>query len=168
MAIAKSGRADRTTGTRAATRQRRAALQAARASEERAKRKPDAVKSARRLPEWWPEPNTSGSICPLATPLGEFLPPICEGRLPLISSDLSFIDLPRTGVKSRSSKRPRYLSASRPATGVGMAWPHYAVGGDARSVNRMVYVVAQVTDPLRLGQRHSLATAKRDIRSSQH
>jgi len=128
----------------------RAALQAARASEERAKR--NLKRCEIRAPFAGMVASASirpGQFAALATPLGElFATDIAEVRLPLISSDLSYIDLPRTGTKVALGQAPK-VSLSAEAGDRRTEWLGHIVRSEETldPVNRMVYLVAQVTDP---------------------
>ena len=128
----------------------RAALQAARASEERAKRNLDRCEIRAPCAGMVARANIRpGQFAALATPLGElFATDIAEVRLPLISSDLSFIDLPRTGVKVALEQAPE-VSLSIQTGDRRSEWLGHIMRSEETldPVNRMVYVVAQVTDP---------------------
>ena len=128
----------------------RAALQAARASEERAKRNLDRCEIRAPFAGMVARANIRpGQFAALATPLGElFATDIAEVRLPLISSDLSFIDLPRTGVKVALEQAPE-VSLSIQTGDRRSEWLGHIMRSEETldPVNRMVYVVAQVTDP---------------------
>ena len=128
----------------------RAALQAARASEERAKRNLARCEIRAPFAGMVARANIRpGQFAALATPLGElFATDIAEVRLPLISSDLSFIDLPRTGVKVALEQAPE-VSLSIQTGDRRSEWLGHIMRSEETldPVNRMVYVVAQVTDP---------------------
>ncbi len=126
--------------------QARAALKAALATEEAAKRNLDRceirapfdgmVARARVRP---------GQFAALGTPLGElFATDIAEVRLPLSVTDLRFIDLPKPGPTVALGQAPNVTLSGRGAEWVGRV---VRSEGTVDPLNRMVYVVAQITDP---------------------
>jgi len=128
----------------------RAALQAALASEEAAKRNLERCEIRAPFAGMVARANIRpGQFAALATPLGElFATDIAEVRLPLISRDLSFIDLPRTGAKVALGQAPK-VSLSAQAGDRRTEWLGHIVRSEETldPVNRMVYLVAQVVDP---------------------
>ena len=96
-----------------------------------------------------------GQFAALATPLGElFATDVAEVRLPLIASDLSFIDLPRPGAKVALGQAPKVTLSTR-AGEQRTEWLGHIVRSEETvdPMNRMVYVVAQVVDPYGLAKR---------------
>ena len=90
-----------------------------------------------------------GQFAALAAPLGElFATDIAEVRLPLVTSDLSFIDLPASGAKVVLGQAPK-VTLSAQAGDRRMKWLGHIVRSEETvdPMNRMVYVVAQITDP---------------------
>ena len=134
----------------------RAALEAARATEEAAKRNLDRciirAPFAGMVARAGVRP---GQFAALAAPLGElFATDIAEVRLPLVTSDLSFIDLPRPGAKVALGQAPKVTLSAR-AGERRMKWLGHIVRSEETvdPMNRMVYVVAQVVDPYGLAKR---------------
>ena len=134
----------------------RAALEAARATEEAAKRNLDRciirAPFAGMVARAGVRP---GQFAALAAPLGElFATDIAEVRLPLVTSDLSFIDLPASGAKVVLSQAPK-VTLSAQAGDRRMKWLGHIVRSEETvdPLNRMVYVVAQVVDPYGLAKR---------------
>ena len=84
------------------------------------------------------------SICRLGhTPLGElFATDVAEVRLPLIATDLRFIDLPKSGPTVALGQAPKVTLNGRGAEWVGRV---VRSEGTVDPLNRMVYVVAQIT-----------------------
>ena len=128
----------------------RAALEAARATEEAAKRNLDRciirAPFAGMVARAGVRP---GQFAALAAPLGElFATDIAEVRLPLVTSDLSFIDLPASGAKVVLVQAPK-VTLSAQAGDRRMKWLGHIVRSEETvdPMNRMVYVVAQITDP---------------------
>ena len=128
----------------------RAALEAARATEEAAKRNLDRciirAPFAGMVARAGVRP---GQFAALAAPLGElFATDIAEVRLPLVTSDLSFIDLPASGAKVVLGQAPKVTLSAR-AGERRMKWLGHIVRWEETvdPMNRMVYVVAQITDP---------------------
>ena len=124
----------------------RAALEAALAAEEAAKRNLDRCEIRAPFDGMVARAGVRpGQFAALATPLGElFATDVAEVRLPLIASDLSFIDLPRPGAKVALGQAPKET-----LSGWGAEWVGRFVRseGTVDPLNRMVYVVAQITDP---------------------
>jgi len=124
----------------------RAALEAALAAEEAAKRNLDRCEIRAPFDGMVARAGVRpGQFAALATPLGElFATDVAEVRLPLIASDLSFIDLPRPGAKVALVQAPKVT-----LSGWGAEWVGRVVRseGTVDPLNRMVYVVAQITDP---------------------
>ena len=124
----------------------RAALEAALAAEEAAKRNLDRCEIRAPFDGMVARAGVRpGQFTALATPLGElFATDVAEVRLPLIASDLSFIDLPRPGAKVALGQAPKVT-----LSGWGAEWVGRVVRseGTVDPLNRMVYVVAQITDP---------------------
>ena len=134
----------------------RAALEAARATEEAAKRNLDRciirAPFAGMVARAGVRP---GQFAALAAPLGElFATDIAEVRLPLVTSDLSFIDLPASGAKVVLGQAPK-VTLSAQAGDRRMKWLGHIVRSEETvdPMNRMVYVVAQVVDPYGLAKR---------------
>ena len=128
----------------------RAALEAARATEEAAKRNLDRciirAPFAGMVARAGVRP---GQFAALAAPLGElFATDIAEVRLPLVTSDLSFIDLPASGAKVVLGQAPKVTLSAR-AGERRTEWLGHIVRSEETvdPMNRMVYVVAQITDP---------------------
>ena len=124
----------------------RAALEAALAAEEAAKRNLDRCEIRAPFDGMVARAGVRpGQFAALATPLGElFATDVAEVRLPLIASDLSFIDLPRPGAKVALGQAPKVT-----LSGWGAEWVGRVVRseGTVDPLDRMVYVVAQITDP---------------------
>ena len=124
----------------------RAALEAALAAEEAAKRNLDRCEIRAPFDGMVARAGVRpGQFAALATPLGElFATDVAEVRLPLIASDLSFIDLPRPGAKVALGQAPKGT-----LSGWGAEWVGRVVRseGTVDPLDRMVYVVAQITDP---------------------
>jgi RND family efflux transporter MFP subunit len=134
----------------------RAALEAARATEETAKRNLDRCEI--RAPFDGMVAKTSvrlGQFVALATPLGElFATDVAEVRLPLAASHLRFINLPVHGTVSALGQAPK-VTLNIQASGQRGEWLGQLVRSEETvdPVNRMVYVVAQVADPYGLVKR---------------
>jgi RND family efflux transporter MFP subunit len=128
----------------------RAALEAALAAEEAAKRNLDRCEIRAPFDGMVARAGVRpGQFAALATPLGElFATDVAEVRLPLIASDLSFIDLPRPGAKVALGQAPKVTLSAR-AGERRTEWLGHIVRseGTVDPLNRMVYVVAQITDP---------------------
>ena len=124
----------------------RTALEAALAAEEAAKRNLDRCEIRAPFDGMVARAGVRpGQFAALATPLGElFATDVAEVRLPLIASDLSFIDLPRPGAKVALGQAPKVT-----LSGWGAEWVGRVVRseGTVDPLNRMVYVVAQIPDP---------------------
>ena len=134
----------------------RAALEAALAAEEAAKRNLDSCEIRAPFDGMVARANVRPSqFAALATPLGElFATDVAEVRLPLIASDLSFIDLPRPGAKVALGQAPKVTLSAR-AGDRRTEWLGHIVRSEETvdPMNRMVYVVAQVVDPYGLAKR---------------
>ena len=134
----------------------RAALEAALAAEEAAKRNLDRCEIRAPFDGMVARAGVRpGQFAALATPLGElFATDVAEVRLPLIASDLSFIDLPRPGAKVALGQAPKVTLSAR-AGERRMKWLGHIVRSEETvdPMNRMVYVVAQVVDPYGLAKR---------------
>ena len=134
----------------------RAALEAALAAEEAAKRNLDRCEIRAPFDGMVARAGVRpGQFAALATPLGElFATDVAEVRLPLIASDLSFIDLPRPGAKVALGQAPKVTLSTR-AGERRTEWLGHIVRSEETvdPMNRMVYVVAQVVDPYGLAKR---------------
>ena len=134
----------------------RAALEAALAAEEAAKRNLDRCEIRAPFDGMVARAGVRpGQFAALATPLGElFATDVAEVRLPLIASDLSFIDLPRPGAKVALGQAPKVTLSTR-AGEQRTEWLGHIVRSEETvdPMNRMVYVVAQVVDPYGLAKR---------------
>ena len=134
----------------------RAALEAALAVEEAAKRNLDRCEIHAPFDGMVARAGVRpGQFAALATPLGElFATDVAEVRLPLISSDLSFIDLPRPGAKVALGQAPKVILSAQ-AGERRTEWLGHIVRSEETvdPMNRMVYVVAQVVDPYGLVKR---------------
>ena len=134
----------------------RAALEAALAAEEAAKRNLDRCEIRAPFDGMVARAGVRpGQFAALATPLGElFATDVAEVRLPLIASDLSFIDLPRPGAKVALGQAPKVTLSVR-AGDRRTEWLGHIVRSEETvdPMNRMVYVVAQVVDPYGLAKR---------------
>ena len=134
----------------------RAALEAALAAEEAAKRNLDRCEIRAPFDGMVARAGVRpGQFAALATPLGElFATDVAEVRLPLIASDLSFIDLPRPGAKVALGQAPKVTLSVR-AGERRTEWLGHIVRSEETvdPMNRMVYVVAQVVDPYGLAKR---------------
>ena len=134
----------------------RAALEAALAAEEAAKRNLDRCEIRAPFDGMVARASVRpGQFAALATPLGElFATDVAEVRLPLIASDLSFIDLPRPGAKVALGQAPKVILSAR-AGERQTEWLGHIVRSEETvdPMNRMVYVVAQVVDPYGLAKR---------------
>ncbi|MBT7026970.1 MAG: efflux RND transporter periplasmic adaptor subunit, partial [Verrucomicrobia bacterium] len=134
----------------------RAALEAALAAEEAAKRNLDRCEIRAPFDGMVARAGVRpGQFAALATPLGElFATDVVEVRLPLIASDLSFIDLPRPGAKVALGQA-RKVTLSARAGERRTEWLGHIVRSEETvdPMNRMVYVVAQVIDPYGLAKR---------------
>jgi len=134
----------------------RAALEAALAAEEAAKRNLDRCEIRAPFDGMVARAGVRpGQFAALATPLGElFATDVAEVRLPLIASDLSFIDLPRPGAKVALGQAPKVTLSAR-AGERRTEWLGHIVRSEETvdPMNRMVYVVAQVIDPYGLAKR---------------
>jgi RND family efflux transporter MFP subunit len=134
----------------------RAALEAALAAEEAAKRNLDRCEIRAPFDGMVARAGVRpGQFAALATPLGElFATDVAEVRLPLIASDLSFIDLPRPGAKVALTQPPKVTLSAR-AGERRTEWLGHIVRSEETvdPMNRMVYVVAQVVDPYGLAKR---------------
>ncbi len=134
----------------------RAALEAALAAEEAAKRNLDRCEIRAPFDGMVARAGVRpGQFAALATPLGElFATDVAEVRLPLIASDLSFIDLPRPGAKVALGQAPKVTLSAR-AGDRRTEWLGHIMRSEETidPMNRMVYVVAQVVDPYGLAKR---------------
>ena len=134
----------------------RAALEAALAAEEAAKRNLDRCEIRAPFDGMVARASVRpGQFTALATPLGElFATDVAEVRLPLISSDLSFINLPKPGSKVALTQPPKVTLSAR-AGERRTEWLGHIVRSEETvdPMNRMVYVVAQVVDPYGLAKR---------------
>ena len=134
----------------------RAALEAALAAEEAAKRNLDRCEIRAPFDGMVARAGVRpGQFTALATPLGElFATDVAEVRLPLIASDLSFIDLPRPGAKVALGQASKVTLSTR-AGEQRTEWLGHIVRSEETvdPMNRMVYVVAQVVDPYGLAKR---------------
>ncbi|MDB4797158.1 efflux RND transporter periplasmic adaptor subunit [bacterium] len=134
----------------------RAALEAALAAEEAAKRNLDRCEIRAPFDGMVARANVRPSqFAALATPLGElFATDVSEVRLPLSSNDLSFIDLPKPGAKVALGQAPKVTLSAR-AGERRTEWPGHILRSEETvdPMNRMVYVVAQVIDPYGLAKR---------------
>ena len=134
----------------------RAALEAALAAEEAAKRNLDRCEIRAPFDGMVARAGVRpGQFAALATPLGElFATDVVEVRLPLIASDLSFIDLPRPRAKVALGQAPKVTLSAR-AGERRTEWLGHIVRSEETvdPMNRMVYVVAQVIDPYGLAKR---------------
>jgi len=134
----------------------RAALEAALAAEEAAKRNLDRCEIRAPFDGMVSRASVRpGQFAALATPLGElFATDVAEVRLPVIASDLSFIDLPRPGAKVALGQAPKVILSAR-AGERRTEWLGHIVRSEETvdPMNRMVYVVAQVVDPYGLVKR---------------
>ena len=134
----------------------RTALEAALAAEEAAKRNLDRCEIRAPFDGMVARAGVRpGQFAALATPLGElFATDVAEVRLPLIASDLSFIDLPRPGAKVALGQAPKVTLSTR-AGERRTEWLGHIVRSEETvdPMNRMVYVVAQVVDPYGLAKR---------------
>ena len=130
--------------------QARAALEAALAAEEAAKRNLNRCEIRAPFDGMLSKASVRpGQFATLATPLGElFATDVSEVRLPLIASDLYFIDLPKPGTKVTLDQVPK-VTLSAHAGDRRTEWPGHIVRSEETvdPMNRMVYVVAQVADP---------------------
>jgi len=124
----------------------RAALEAALAAEEAAKRNLDRCEIRAPFDGMVARAGVRpGQFAALATPLGElFATDVAEVRLPLIASDLSFIDLPRPRAKVALGQAPKVTLSARAGERRRRV---VRSEGTVDPLNRMVYVVAQITDP---------------------
>ena len=134
----------------------RTALEAALAAEEAAKRNLDRCEIRAPFDGMVARAGVRpGQFAALATPLGElFATDVAEVRLPLIASDLSFIDLPRPGAKVALGQAPKVTLSAR-AGDRRTEWLGHIMRSEETvdPMNRMVYVVAQVVDPYGLAKR---------------
>jgi RND family efflux transporter MFP subunit len=134
----------------------RAALEAALAAEDAAKRNLDRCEIRAPFDGMVARAGVRpGQFTALATPLGElFATDVAEVRLPLISSDLSFINLPKPGSKVALTQPPKVTLSAR-AGERRTEWLGHIVRSEETvdPMNRMVYVVAQVVDPYGLAKR---------------
>ena len=134
----------------------RTALEAALAAEEAAKRNLDRCEIRAPFDGMVARAGVRpGQFAALATPLGElFATDVAEVRLPLIASDLSFIDLPRPGAKVALGQAPKVTLSAR-AGERRTEWLGHIMRSEETvdPMNRMVYVVAQVVDPYGLAKR---------------
>ena len=126
--------------------QARAALKAALAAEEAAKRNLDRCEIRAPFDGMVARAGVRpGQFTALGTPLGElFATDVAEVRLPLSATDLRFIDLPKPGPTVALGQAPKVTLSGRGAEWVGRV---VRSEGMVDPLNRMVYVVAQITDP---------------------
>ena len=124
----------------------RAALEAALAAEEAAKRNLDRCEIRAPFDGMVARAGVRpGQFAALGTPLGElFATDVAEVRLPLSATDLRFIDLPKPGPTVALGQAPKVTLSGRGAEWVGRV---VRSEGTVDPLNRMVYVVAQITDP---------------------
>ena len=138
----------------------RAALEAAKATEQAAKRNLERCEIRAPFDGMVAKAGVRpGQFVALAAPLGElFATDVAEVRLPLASSDLDFINLPSPGTDTALGQAPRVTLSTR-AGGQRTEWQGHLVRSEETvdPVNRMVYVVAQVTDPYGLAKRNGAA-----------
>ena len=126
--------------------QARAALKAALATEEAAKRNLNRCEIRAPFDGMVARAGVRpGQFTALGTPLGElFATDVAEVRLPLSATDLRFIDLPKPGPTVALGQAPKVTLSGRGAEWVGRV---VRSEGMVDPLNRMVYVVAQITDP---------------------
>ena len=126
--------------------QARAALKAALATEEAAKRNLNRCEIRAPFDGMVARAGVRpGQFAALGTPLGElFATDVAEVRLPLSATDLRFIDLPKPGPTVALGQAPKVTLSGRGAEWVGRV---VRSEGTVDPLNRMVYVVAQITDP---------------------
>ena len=126
--------------------QARAALKAALATEEAAKRNLNRCEIRAPFDGMVARAGVRpGQFAALGTPLGElFATDVAEVRLPLSANDLRFIDLPKSGPTVALGQAPKVTLSGRGAEWVGRV---VRSEGTVDPLNRMVYVVAQITDP---------------------
>ncbi len=126
--------------------QARAALKAALATEEAAKRNLNRCEIRAPFDGMVARAGVRpGQFAALGTPLGElFATDVAEVRLPLSATDLRFIDLPKSGPTVALGQAPKVTLSGRGAEWVGRV---VRSEGTVDPLNRMVYVVAQITDP---------------------
>ena len=131
----------------------RAALDAAKATEESAQRNLDRCRIRAPFDGMVSKANVRpGQFVSAGIQLGEiFATDVSEVRLPLSTSDLSFINLPKPNVRLNIDKAPKVILVNK----VGEESQEW-IGSIVRSeenvdpINRMVYVVAKVDDPYSL------------------
>jgi RND family efflux transporter MFP subunit len=135
----------------------RAALEAARATEEAARRNLDRCEMRAPFDGMVARTNVRlGQFVALATPIGElFATDVAEVRLPLNPSDLGFINVPSPNRETALGQAPKVILSAR----VGKRsteWQGHIMRSEETvdPVNRMVYVVAQVADPYGLTKRN--------------
>tara|TARA_B100000686_G_scaffold310391_1_gene353143 strand:- start:32 stop:808 length:777 start_codon:yes stop_codon:yes gene_type:complete len=133
----------------------RAALSAAKASEEAAQRNLERCKIRAPFDGMVAKANVrSGQFVSLAVQLGEiFSTDVAEIRLPLSASDLRFIDLPDPGEPLELNKGPKVTLTSQSGEDA-IEWTGSIVRSEQNvdPVNRMIYVVAKVDDPYLLAK----------------
>ena len=131
----------------------RAALDAAKATEESAQRNLDRCRIRAPFDGMVSKANVRpGQFVSAGIQLGEiFATDVSEVRLPLSTSDLSFINLPKPNERLNIDKAPKVILVNK----VGEESQEW-IGSIVRSeenvdpINRMVYVVAKVDDPYNL------------------
>ena len=131
----------------------RAALDAAKATEESAQRNLDRCRIRAPFDGMVSKANVRpGQFVSAGIQLGEiFATDVSEVRLPLSTSDLSFINLPKPNERLNIDKAPKVILVNK----VGEESQEW-IGSIVRSeenvdpINRMVYVVAKVDDPYSL------------------
>lgn len=133
----------------------RAALSAAKASEEAAQRNLERCKIRAPFDGMVAKANVrSGQFVSLAVQLGEiFSTDVAEIRLPLSARDLRFIDLPDPDKPLELNKGPKVTLTSQSGEDA-IEWTGSIVRSEQNvdPVNRMIYVVAKVDDPYLLAK----------------
>ena len=131
----------------------KATLAAAKAAEESAKRNLDRCKIFAPFDGMIAKTNVRpGQFVSMAIQLGEiFATDVAEVRLPLSTSDLSFIKLPKHSEPTDPNQSPKVILTSQ-VGGETQNWTGLIVRSEENvdPINRMVYVVARVDDPYRL------------------
>ena len=142
----------------------RAALDAAKATEESALRNLDRCRIRAPFDGMVSKANVRpGQFVSAGIQLGEiFATDVSEVRLPLSTSDLSFINLPKPNERLNIDKAPKVILVNK----VGEESQEW-IGSIVRSeenvdpINRMVYVVAKVDDPYSLNNNNNNNTPLR-------
>ncbi len=131
----------------------KATLAAAKAAEESAKRNLDRCKIYAPFDGMIANTNVRpGQFVSMAIQLGEiFATDVAEIRLPLSTSDLSFIKLPRHSEPTDPNRSPKVILTSQVGEET-QNWTGLIVRSEENvdPINRMVYVVARVDDPYSL------------------